>query len=100
MPTSLEPVSVYQTLSPTTEKVLKVYPEATDEEVKKALDVAHDTYKNDWRQRSVADRAAIVAKAASILRKKQEDLAQLMTLEMGKLIPQARYVWHHFRTSS
>lgn len=82
--------SEYQTINPTTGKVEKVFPETTDEEVSAALDKAQHVYETDWRHRSIADRAAIVAKAAALLRQKSEELSQLMTHEMGKLIQQSR----------
>ncbi len=44
----------------------------------------------DWRQRPVPDRASIVAGAARKLRANAEEYAQYLTLEMGKLIAEAR----------
>lgn len=43
-----------------------------------------------WRETTFAHRAAIVAKAASLLRSQSDEFARLVTLEMGKLIEQAR----------
>ena len=83
--------SEYKTLNPTTEKVEKVFAEATDAEVWAALDKAQHVYEHDWRHQAVADRAAIMAKAALIFREKSEHLSSLMTVEMGKLLPQARF---------
>ncbi|KAK4937825.1 hypothetical protein LTR10_021628 [Elasticomyces elasticus] len=80
----------YQTINPTTGQVEKDFPEATDKEVSAALDKAHHVYENDWRHRSIAERGAIVAKAATLLRQSSEELSQLMTHEMGKLIAQSR----------
>ncbi|KAH8801382.1 aldehyde dehydrogenase domain-containing protein [Xylogone sp. PMI_703] len=81
----------FQTINPTTGKVEKTIPEISDAEVARALDVAHDCYENDWKHRSIADRSAIVSRAAAILRSKSEEYAVLITKEMGKLINQARY---------
>lgn len=83
--------SVYQTISPFTEKVEKVFPEMTDGEVWAALDKAQHAYENEWGRRPVDERAAIVGKAGTILRKKAEEYSPLMTREMGKQIDQARY---------
>ncbi|KIV78080.1 hypothetical protein PV11_09839 [Exophiala sideris] len=80
----------YQTINPTTGQVEKDFPEATDKEVSAALDKAQHVYENDWRHRSIAERGAIVAKAATLLRQSSEELSQLMTHEMGKLIAQSR----------
>ena len=50
------------------------------------MDVAQACYENDWRQRSVAQRAAIVHAAATCMREHSDHLAGLVTLEMGQLI--------------
>jgi succinate-semialdehyde dehydrogenase / glutarate-semialdehyde dehydrogenase len=82
---------VYQSVNPTTGEVLKSFPIMADTEVSTALQIADDRYRNDWRLRPASERAAIVARAAAILREKAEEYAQIMTLEMGKLIDHARY---------
>lgn len=81
----------YQTINPTTGQVELTMREISDTEVFAALDIANKRYENDWRLRSVADRAAIVGRAAAILRAKSEEYAALITKEMGKLIDQSRY---------
>ncbi|HVA56605.1 MAG: NAD-dependent succinate-semialdehyde dehydrogenase [Gemmatimonadaceae bacterium] len=43
-----------------------------------------------WRQRPVADRARIVARAGVLLDRDRDRYAALMTLEMGKLLGEAR----------
>ncbi|EXJ93214.1 hypothetical protein A1O3_01771 [Capronia epimyces CBS 606.96] len=81
----------YQTLNPATGKVVQVFPQISDQDVQTILNKASDRYENDWRFRSVADRASVVAKAAAILRQKTDELAGYITLEMGKLIEQSRF---------
>ncbi|ANB12121.1 aldehyde dehydrogenase (NAD(P)(+)) ALD5 [Sugiyamaella lignohabitans] len=81
---------VYQTINPATGEVVKTFPTATDEEIQKALAVADEVFQKDWRFRSVKERADIVRKAADILESKSEEYAKLVTLEMGKLLTQAR----------
>ncbi|HXJ34603.1 MAG TPA: NAD-dependent succinate-semialdehyde dehydrogenase [Candidatus Eisenbacteria bacterium] len=80
----------YQTINPYTEMLLQTFPEHTDAELEKFIQTAQKTYEDDWRRRSLADRKAIVARAASILRNKIDDFARLVTLEMGKLFREAR----------
>jgi succinate-semialdehyde dehydrogenase/glutarate-semialdehyde dehydrogenase len=82
---------VYQTVDPASEKVVKQFPFASDSEVLGALDTAQKCYQNTWRHRSIAERAQIVLRAATILKDNLEKHAQLITLEMGKLIDQARW---------
>jgi succinate-semialdehyde dehydrogenase/glutarate-semialdehyde dehydrogenase len=80
----------YQTINPATGKVVKAYDGISDAALSKAMDVAQTCYENDWRQRSVTQRAAIVNKAATLMRRQSDHLAGLLTLEMGKLIAEAK----------
>ena len=43
-----------------------------------------------WRQLAVAERCRLMQQAATVLRQRAEELARLMTLEMGKPISEAR----------
>lgn len=83
--------SEYQSINPTTGEILETFSETTDANVSTILNTAHRCFTNDWRWRTVAERASIIAKAASLMRERAESLAQCMTLEMGKLSSQARY---------
>ncbi len=80
----------YQTINPATGKVILTFPEITDAELEAAVKQAHAVYQTDWRYRSVTDRARIVSSAAAKLRDQQEEYAHYLTLEMGKLISEAR----------
>jgi succinate-semialdehyde dehydrogenase/glutarate-semialdehyde dehydrogenase len=65
-------------------------PDISDAELEVAVRRAQSVYEGDWRHRSIADRAKIVAGAAATLRKNAEEYAGYVTLEMGKLIAEAR----------
>jgi succinate-semialdehyde dehydrogenase/glutarate-semialdehyde dehydrogenase len=80
----------YQTINPATGKLVKTFEGAKDHEIADIIATAQRAFDLDWRNRSVADRAQIIAKAASILRDKAEEYAQIITLEMGKRIAEAR----------
>ncbi|QUN32572.1 NAD-dependent succinate-semialdehyde dehydrogenase (plasmid) [Cupriavidus sp. KK10] len=80
----------YQTINPATGKLVKSFDAAKDHEIAKIIVTAQNAFELDWRHRSVADRAQIIAKAASILRDKAEEYAQIITMEMGKRIAEAR----------
>jgi succinate-semialdehyde dehydrogenase/glutarate-semialdehyde dehydrogenase len=43
-----------------------------------------------WQTMALAERCALMRRAAEVLRRRQEELARLITLEMGKLIGEAR----------
>ena len=80
----------YQTINPFTEELVKTFREHTDAELEAIIAKAEETYESDWSRRSLAERKAIVKKAASILREKRDEFAKLTTLEMGKLFREAQ----------
>ena len=79
----------YQSINPATGKVLKKFKEITNKELESALGTAVSGFAT-WRQKSFAERAVVVARAAGILRSRVDEFAVPMTLEMGKLIAEAR----------
>jgi succinate-semialdehyde dehydrogenase / glutarate-semialdehyde dehydrogenase len=81
---------LYQTINPATGSVVGSFDPISDRALEDALAMAHNTFANDWRQRPVAARARIMSRAASLLRAQAEEYAQILTLEMGKLIMEAR----------
>ena len=80
----------YQTINPYTEELVKTFREHTDAQLEAIIAKAEETYENDWSLRSLAERKAIVKKAASILREKLDEFAKPITLEMGKLFREAQ----------
>jgi succinate-semialdehyde dehydrogenase / glutarate-semialdehyde dehydrogenase len=80
----------YQTISPATGEVVRTFPDISDGELNAAIERAHSVYETDWRHRSIAARARIIAAAAEMLREQAEEYASYLTLEMGKLIAEAR----------
>lgn len=80
----------YQTINPATGKLIKTYANISDEDLEAAVANAHKAFRNDWRHRRVAERARIISTAAAILRKKGEEYSHYLTLEVGKLIAEAR----------
>jgi len=80
----------YQTINPYTEELVKTFREHTDAQLGAIIAKAEATYENDWSLRSLAERKAIVKKAASILRKKLDEFAEPITVEMGKLFREAQ----------
>src|SRR5271166_1962190 len=80
----------YKTINPYTEELIEVFTEHTDAQLDSIIAKAEETYQNDWNLRPLADRKAIVKKAASILREKPDEFAKPTTLEMGKLFREAQ----------
>jgi succinate-semialdehyde dehydrogenase/glutarate-semialdehyde dehydrogenase len=79
----------YQSVNPYDGKILKTFEELTDNELETALEKAAACFET-WRHTTFAERAAVAAKAAAIMRARTDEFARPVTLEMGKLIDQAR----------
>lgn len=79
----------YATVNPYTGETLKTFATASKEEVLGAIDQAYTTFLA-WKETSFEQRAAILNKAASILRNETDKYAKYLTLEMGKLFTEAK----------
>jgi succinate-semialdehyde dehydrogenase/glutarate-semialdehyde dehydrogenase len=79
----------YQSLNPATGKLLQKFDELTDKQLEEKLATAEKCFKS-WKLKSYAERAVIVAKAAALMQKRVDELANTMTLEMGKRIAEAK----------
>jgi succinate-semialdehyde dehydrogenase/glutarate-semialdehyde dehydrogenase len=75
-------------INPATELVAGDYPEHDPAAVERALATASAAFI-PWRGRSVAQRAAMTKSVAAVLRRQINDLARLITTEMGKPITAA-----------
>jgi succinate-semialdehyde dehydrogenase/glutarate-semialdehyde dehydrogenase len=80
---------MYAVTNPATGELIEQIENATDEEVRAAIDRVHRGY-DAWRRRTVADRAKIVSRAAELFAERADELAAIMTLEMGKRINEGR----------
>ena len=78
----------FQTINPTNNEVVKSFDEMTDATLEKSIAQANTTF-NDWRQTDYQTRSQILYTVAGLLRAKKRDLAQMITLEMGKLLSHA-----------
>jgi succinate-semialdehyde dehydrogenase/glutarate-semialdehyde dehydrogenase len=78
----------YKVVNPTTGSVEKQYPTATDEEIAEAVRRSDEAYRS-WSTTSVAERAALIHRAADIYMERADELAALITREMGKTTAEA-----------
>ncbi|GAA3299304.1 NAD-dependent succinate-semialdehyde dehydrogenase [Dactylosporangium vinaceum] len=77
------------TVNPYNNQIVREFPPMSPEAVDDAAQRAHRAFQS-WRRAGVDERAAVLARAARLLRERGEELAQLATLEMGKLIRHSR----------
>jgi succinate-semialdehyde dehydrogenase/glutarate-semialdehyde dehydrogenase len=77
-----------QTINPTTNNLVKSFPEMTVKEVDAAITKSTNTF-GDWRKTTYKQRADLLHKVSTLMREKKTSLAKLITLEMGKIIAQA-----------
>ena len=76
-------------VSPTTGETLSSVPWASEQQVDAAIALAEQGFRQ-WRNVSVAERAATLRNVGSAMRARGEALAQMISREMGKPIAQAR----------
>ena len=76
-------------VNPTTGETISSLPWASEQEVDSAVALAEQAYRQ-WRTVSVAERAAAQRHVGNAMRARGEALAQMISLEMGKPIAQAR----------
>jgi len=79
----------YTSINPANGKLIQSFPEHTNCEVEAALSRAHEAFLS-WRFETFATRAAVVRKAADLMRERLEELSRIATIEMGKLIDESR----------
>ena len=76
-------------VNPTTGETLSSLPWASEQQVDSAIVLAERGYRQ-WRKVSVAQRATTLRNVGAAMRARSEALAQMISLEMGKPIAQAR----------
>lgn len=79
----------YASINPYNNEVLHTYTDTTDEEVEVAIASAHALYKK-WRNDPVSSRADILYKLADYFEAHEQELAEVLTKEMGKRIVEAK----------
>jgi succinate-semialdehyde dehydrogenase/glutarate-semialdehyde dehydrogenase len=79
----------YLSTNPNTGKIVKSFEHLSNVKLENALATADACFK-DWKHTTFAKRAAVLHKAASVMRAHVDDFAKLATLEMGKRIDEAR----------
>lgn len=79
----------FETRNPATGEVLATFPRATKDELAAAIKASKDAFAA-WRATPAPRRGELLFEAARIFRRKKEDLARTVTIEMGKIISEGR----------
>jgi len=71
-------------INPFTEEVAGRVPDGTEADIDAAVSAARTTFDTtDWSERTIADRAGILAKASAGIQARMEELTTLISTEMG-----------------
>ncbi|MEU3346008.1 NADP-dependent succinic semialdehyde dehydrogenase [Streptomyces sp. NPDC006700] len=77
------------TVNPANGETLKTYEALGEEEIERRLQLAQATFRT-YRTTPFAERARLMNRAAALLDEDQDEIARVMTTEMGKPVKQAR----------
>ena len=81
----------YQSVNPATGEVVKTFTPHDQQKIDQNLERAQALFKSDWSQHDhLPQRLDVLLKFADLLLEQKEQLATLMSSEMGKLIAQGR----------
>lgn len=75
--------------NPANQEVITQVPALTAEDVAQAIDAAHQALAG-WRQQSAQERSAVLRKWFDLIMANQTPLAEIMTLEQGKPLAEAK----------
>lgn len=78
-----------ESINPATKEIVGLVQKSTEEDLNKALEAAHEA-KKEWRRIGQAARGQLLFKAANILEENLDHIAETMTREMGKTLPEAK----------
>ena len=83
-PTASSGGELIEIISPATEEVIATVPDATPADIDRAVAVARSAFDHGpWPRLRPEERAAILAKVSSRLAERSDELAELITAEMG-----------------
>jgi succinate-semialdehyde dehydrogenase / glutarate-semialdehyde dehydrogenase len=80
----------YQSLNPYSGVIEKTFENITDTALESAVSRAQECFSNEWNSFSMSKRASVLKSAGALMRERQDELARLVTVEMGKLLNEAK----------
>jgi len=82
-------VSTYAIIDPNTGETVKEFPPMSDAELDAALDRASESYRAWGCGSTAAERAALLGRASELYAERRDELAKIISREMGKPVTQA-----------
>lgn len=82
-------MTYYKSINPATGETLQEFAAVSDEEISGALKKGHAAYES-WRKSPVSERTTVLLRVAELYRERQDELARIISLEMGKPVSQAK----------
>lgn len=79
---------MFKSINPYNHQIISEHKVLTQTELEKKLQLSEKAYQN-WKSTSFDDRTQKMLKLAAILKEKKQELALLITNEMGKILPEA-----------
>lgn len=79
----------FDDINPATLEVIGRFHRASEDDVRMAVDSAEDAFES-WSSMPAPHRGQILFRAARMLEERKEELARKMTMEMGKILAEAR----------
>jgi len=83
-------MSMYAVVDPATGETLKEYPTISDDELRDAIARADRAHREWSSAATVSDRASLVRRVGELHTERRKELAEIIAVEMGKPIGQAR----------
>ncbi len=81
----------YEVIDPASEEVIASVPKGGVADAEAAVRAAREAFDNGpWPKMKAVERAEVLNRAAALLRERAEELARLESLQMGKLLEEAR----------
>ncbi|MEH7417503.1 aldehyde dehydrogenase family protein [Neobacillus drentensis] len=80
--------SYFESINPATGELVGLCAAATTEQVDEAVAAADEAYSK-WKNTPIPDRASYLNKASQLFEARKEELARVMTMEMGKVVTES-----------
>ena len=80
----------FETVNPSTEQVIALIAEATQEDVDKAVNAARNAYENVWGKMPAKERAKYIFRIARLIQERAREFAVIETMDGGKSIRESR----------